>query len=202
MSMRHPFEADLALYAGRDLNGWKRFSIAWHVRHCADCRASVESFRDVQQQWAATVDELPEDVDWNKLSAEMTANIHLGIAAGECVATASERAAAEVRRGWNWQPAAIAAGLALVFSAAWWLNMPPRGIPVMHAGAPSYAFEDHGPIVAASQDGIEFSENGSHLGVKMSEAPVSVSVSFNGSASARYVNEDTGVVTIATVYGQ
>lgn len=206
MSMRHPFEADLALYAGRDLAGWKRLATGWHVRGCADCRASVESFRDVQQQWADTLDDLPEGLDWNKMSAEMTANIHLGIAAGECVATARERATTEARQAWNWHPAAIVAGLVMVFAAAWWLNMPPRALnKIAHPGT-SYSsypvFEDHGPIVAASFDGIQFSENGSQLGVNMTDAPVAVSVSFGGSASARYVNEDTGVVTIATVYGK
>jgi hypothetical protein len=203
--MRHPFEADLALYAGQDLTGWKRFSTAWHVRHCDDCRASVESFRDVQQMWAATADDLPEDVNWNKLSAEMTANIHLGIAAGECVATASERAAAEARRAWNWHPAAVVAGLVMVFVAAWWLNMPPHTWDKANRHSEAYSsypvFEDHGPVVAASYDGIQYSENGSMLGVNMSDA-VAASVSFDGSASARYVNEDTGAVTIATVYGK
>lgn len=202
MSMRHPFDTDLALYAGNDLTGWKHLSTAWHVRNCADCRASVESFRDVQQQWAATADDLPEDVHWDKLSAEMTANIHLGIAAGECVATASERAAADARRAWNWHPAAVVAGLVLVFAAAWWLNMPPRGSErgVRPSLASFPVFEDHGPVVAASYEGIQASENGSSLGVNMNGAPVAVSVSFGGSATARYVNEDTGAVTIATVY--
>jgi hypothetical protein len=213
MSMRHPFETDLALYAGRDLAGWKRFATAWHVRSCADCRASVESFRDVQQQWSATVDDLPEDIEWDKLSAEMTANVHLGIAAGECVATARERAAAEAKEVWNWHSAAIVAGLIVVFAAAWWLNMPPRTTQVfgnvwnkaLHPALTvnPYSLEDRGRIVAASFEGIESSENGNLvLGANMEEAPESVSVSLNGSASARYVNKDTGVVTIATVYGQ
>jgi hypothetical protein len=204
MNMRHPFETDLALYAGRDLTGWKRFTTAWHVRNCADCRTSVESLRDVQQQWADTVDDLPEGVNWDKLSAEMTANIHLGIAAGECVATAGGRAAAQPRINWNWQPAGIAAGLVMVFALAWWLNMPP--IKVRPNTPYPVALEDRGPVVAASYDGIQYSENGSMVGVNMvgvnMDAPVAVSVSFNGSASARYVNEDTGVVTIATVYGK
>jgi hypothetical protein len=211
--MRHPFETDLALYAGRDLTGWKRVATAWHVRNCADCQTSVEIFRDVKQQWGDTVDDLPDDVDWKKLSAEMTANVHLGIAAGECVATAGERATAEVRPAWNWHPAAVVAGLVLVFAGAWWLNMPPRTTAALgdlwnkgtRPSSYSAMYDDHGPIVSASSEGIEFSENGSRVGVNMAnmkEAPVVQSVSFNGSASARYINEDTGVVTIATVYGK
>jgi hypothetical protein len=199
MSVRHPFEADLALYAGRDLTGWKRVATGWHVRNCADCQASVESFRDVRQQWAATADDLPEDVNWDKLSAEMTANIHLGIAAGECVATAGERATSEAHHAWNWHPAAIVAGLAMVFVAAWWLNMPSVNWKKPPSVVSQYSAIE-GPVVAASFDGIQSSENGSVLGVNMTKEPVSVSVSFEGSASARYVDPDTGVVTIATVY--
>ena len=63
--------------------------------------------------------------------------------------------------------------------------------------------QDSGPVVSASSKGIEFRENGAALGVSTGQAPpVAVSVSFSGSASARYVDDDTGQVTIATVYTQ
>jgi hypothetical protein len=63
------------------------------------------------------------------------------------------------------------------------------------------AVEDRGPVVEASSEGIEFRENGSAMGVSSSNAkPVATSVSFGGSASARYVDDDTGQVTISTVY--
>ena len=104
--------------------------------------------------------------------------------------------------GWNWKPAAAFAGLALVFGAAWWLNMPARDTAIL-TKAFGISADDRGPVVEASSYGIEFRENGSGLGVSTSDAkPVASSVSFGGSASARYIDDDTGQVTIATVYVQ
>ncbi len=195
MSTRHPFATDLALYAGGDLRGWERISTALHVRGCERCRESVEAFRADQQQLSESAAELPPGLNWDRLSAEMTANIRVGLAAGECVTPASRQAEAT---GWNWKPAAAFASLAMVFGAAWWLNMPLRNVPSFAAG-----IEDRGPVVEASSEGIEFRENGSALGVSTSAAaPVATSVSFGGSASARYVDDDTGQVTITTVYVQ
>ncbi|MEI9813012.1 MAG: hypothetical protein WDO18_10245 [Acidobacteriota bacterium] len=206
----HPNESALALYAGSDLRGVEKWQIGWHVRRCAECHAAVEEFRQDQQRWAASADAMPAGVDWDRLSAEMTANIHLGIEAGECVAEATERPARVERWGWDWRPVAAAACLVVVFGAAWWLNLGARDAEVLGAAwnkmvtratgnTPVYA---DGPVVAASSKGVEFRENGNVVGVNMQEAPVAVSVSFSGSASARYVDEDTSQVTIATVYVQ
>ncbi len=53
------------------------------------------------------------------------------------------------------------------------------------------------------QKELNSAKNGSAMGVSSSNTqPVATSVSFNGSASARYVDDDTGQVTISTVYVQ
>jgi hypothetical protein len=58
-------------------------------------------------------------------------------------------------------------------------------------------------VVSATSSGIELRENGSALAVSQGAArPVAVSVSTQGSASARYVDTDTGQVTITSVYVQ
>jgi hypothetical protein len=189
MSM-HPFDTELALYAGGDLRGWERIKTALHVRGCQSCKASVEAFRLDQGQLHASGDSMPAGVNWDRLAAEMSANIRVGLAAGECVAP--PRLAEPTF--WNWKPVAACAGLVMVFGAAWWLNMPPLNF---------VGPEDRGPVLEASSEGIEFRENGSSLGVSSNGTqPVATSVSFGGSASARYVDDDTGQVTIATVYVQ
>jgi hypothetical protein len=128
----------------------------------------------------------------------MAANVRVGLAAGECVAPATEPASAS----WNWRPAGAVAGLAFVFGLAWWLNVPPSDTAVLSKAFGVGRAEERGPVVEATAAGIQFRENGSALGVKTGDAqPVSVSVSFDGSASARYV-DDAGQVTIATVYAQ
>ncbi|MEO5922418.1 MAG: hypothetical protein ABIR70_01180 [Bryobacteraceae bacterium] len=194
MNARHPFEADLALYAGGDLGGWERVSTAFHVRFCERCHERVQAFCLNRQQLSESTPELPAGLNWDRLSAEMTANIRVGLAAGECVAPATRQSESS---GWNWKPAVAFASLAMVFAAAWWLNMPLRNVPSF-----AVAVEDRGPVVEASSEGVEFRENGSAMGVSSSAAqPVATSVSFGGSASARYV-DDTGQITITTVYVQ
>jgi hypothetical protein len=63
--------------------------------------------------------------------------------------------------------------------------------------------EERGPVVEATSSGIELRENGSSLGVSQGASrPLAVSVSVQGSASARYVDSDTGQITITSVYAQ
>ena len=41
---KHPSEANLALYAGGDLPGWRRWSIERHIAACHECRRNVSDF--------------------------------------------------------------------------------------------------------------------------------------------------------------
>src|SRR5262249_30504460 len=148
---------------------------------------------------------MPEGVEWERLASEMTANIRVGLAAGECVAPRPRKAVI-----WGWRPVAVMAGLAVLLAGGWWLNMPPaetkalgRAVSSIWRGRSAGTREERGPVVAASASGIELRENGSALAVSQGTArPVAVSVSLQGSASARYVDADTGQVTITSVYVQ
>jgi hypothetical protein len=63
--------------------------------------------------------------------------------------------------------------------------------------------EDRGMMVEASSSGVELRENGNMLGVTQGAArPLAVSISAQGSASARYIDADTGQITITSVYAQ
>jgi hypothetical protein len=202
---RHAAESDLALYVSGDLALWHSALVRAHLAGCGRCRGLVESYRADRARIREAVDGMPEDVDWDRLAAEMTANIRVGLAAGECVAPRPEKAVV-----WGWRPAAVMAGAAVLLAGAWWLNMPPaetraldrvvRSIWHVRGGG---ALEERGPVVSASSSGIELRENGSALAVSQGAArPVAVSVSMQGSASARYVDADTGQVTITSVYVQ
>lgn len=73
---------------------------------------------------------------------------------------------------------------------------------LIHGVASTYR-EDPGPVVEASATGIELRENGSALKISQGPLrPIAVSVSAQGSASARYVDAETGQVTITSVYVQ
>lgn len=211
----HPFESELALHASGDLSGWEWFKTAMHLRNCADCRARLEAFRLDRKRLVDSTDDLPPGVKWDRLAAEMTANIRVGLAAGECVSSPSERLSRPAA-GWTfwndgrWKPIGAVAALAMVFSMAWWLNLSGDSAAMGKVWNRIVSHEvsvapepDHGPVLAVSPEGIEFRENGSTMGVSGGiTQPASVSVSFSGSASARYVDNDTGQVTITTVYVQ
>jgi hypothetical protein len=205
--MKHVSESVLSLHASGDLSGWPRVAAAWHVRRCPECREIVEAHRRLRAEARSASEILPEGLNWERLAGEMSANIRLGLAAGEIVAPSAKRNVPR-RVSWDWRPAAVVAALAVLVTAAWWLNVPSsdrvalervlRGLP-----ARGVSGGDRGPVLAATPSGIEFRENGSTLGLGLIGAkPVEVSLSLSGSASAHYVDADTGQVTITTVYVQ
>jgi hypothetical protein len=204
--MNHVADSQLALFSSGDLPGWQRLKTSVHVRSCDECRAVVEAYRSGRNQLRTSADDLPEGLDWDRLSAEMTANIHLGLAAGECV---SPRDIKSSSWAWDWKPVAAVFGVVLVLVTAWLLNIPrgdtealQRVFSRIATSGPFGSPEEPGPMVQASQDGIQFRENGTVMGVAFSDAsPVTVTVSNTG-ASARYVDSDTDQVMITTVYVQ
>jgi len=203
--IRHATEADLALYATGDLPFWQSAVVRLHVRRCSECSGLIEALRADRDQLRQSADAMPETVDWDRLAAEMTANIRVGLAAGECV-TPRERKAPSI----SWRPAAIAAGLVVMLAGAWWLNIPSTDTETIGRALRNIATgqrgdspqEESGPMVRASSSGVETRENGARLGIEQSGLqPVMFSVSTQGSASARYV-DDAGQVTITAAYVQ
>ncbi len=211
-SSNHIIETELALYASGDLSPLRRLAVGMHVRSCHRCHQSVETYRANRNQVKQIAAEMPQGVDWDRLSAEMTANIRVGLAAGECVALPARdrREKLRIRRPLrvNWRPAAITAGLVMLITVAWLMNMPSgttselgRAMSAILRGHGSVADYDHGPVVVATPLGVELRENDAAFGGSQDARPVAVSVSV-GSASARYINADTGQMTITSVYVQ
>jgi hypothetical protein len=185
--MKHPDEADLALFAGHDLNFVSKWRIGRHVSRCEQCREAVEAFNSLRIQTAA-LGELPAGIAWNRLASEMKANIRLGLEAGECVAGPS------VTEGRSGLPLfsglrtllAYAALVALVVAGVW-LQRP---APVESGAA----------VVAATRDGIELSEGGRSLGLRYGAyGDVNYSADAKGAMGARYVDTSTGYVTVVNV---
>jgi hypothetical protein len=199
--MKHPSESLLALHASGDATWMEGMSVRLHLSRCAGCSKLVETYR-ADRAWVREESaELPEDVNWARLSAEMTANIRVGLAAGECVAPRQARQSVVS----YWKPAAAVAGLTAVLAGAWWLNVPASDnqslTRVFRAMRGVSVGEERGPVVFASPAGVSVRENGGSLEVsQQGMRPVNVSVDAQGSASARYVDSDTGQVTITSVY--
>src|SRR5258708_466599 len=190
---------------------------AAHVARCEFCSGRVDAYRADRARRREIADQMPDSIDWESLSAEMAANIRVGLAAGECVADVSSRkreGIAAFVRGWDWRPAAAIAGFAVLLGGAWWLNMPAadhvqlsKAVRAIARGGrermPQFVrgTDDRAPMVEVSASGISVRENGGALGVSQDGLrPVTVSVSVQGSASAHYVDTDTGQVTVTSVY--
>jgi hypothetical protein len=203
--LKHPAEIALSLFATGDLAWMERWNVRLHLARCAGCRELVDAYRSDREWVREESAELPEGVDWARLSAEMTANIRVGLAAGECVAPRRAHQAVST----YWKPAAAMAGLSAVLAGAWWLNVPSAEneslLRVLRAiGQRGMSVgEERGPVVIASPAGIQLRENGGSLEIAQpGMRPVNVSIDAQGSASARYVDSDTGQVTITSVYVQ
>ena len=83
---KHPNQATLALHAGGDLGPFRRWLTARHLAHCTACREEVAGYNEMRELLPELA-QLPE-ISWNRMAAEIKANIRLGLEAGECVRTA------------------------------------------------------------------------------------------------------------------
>lgn len=223
----HAVESDLALFATGDLNPWRSALVRFHVTRCAHCRETVDAFRRDRERLRQEASRMPPGLNWERLAAEMAANIRVGLEAGECVAPRRSKRAFWTP-GWlsfpyvsfGWKIAgALTAAIALV-AVALWLNFPAsdqaalgkamsqllRGQLLRERGPLNLegrTGDDAGPVAEASPTGIELRENGGAVRISQGDLrPVNVSVSAQGSASARYVDADTGQVVITSVYVQ
>jgi hypothetical protein len=205
---KHLRETDLALFLSGDMNVWKWISAKAHTARCERCRDRVRVYRQDRELLKQECGELPQGLNWERLSAEMTANIRVGLAAGECVAPRARK-----RISWGWQPFAIGAGAVALLALAFWLNLPAASDTetvtnalhkiVHRTAAANPGSDEPGPVVEATASGVKWRENGTELRMPQGEArPVSVSVDGPGSASARYIEPETFQVTITSVYVQ
>ena len=187
MNGYHPPETSLALFASGDAGPIEQWRMQRHVEACAECRETVAKYSALRSEIAEAG--APEDVSWNKLAAEMRANIRLGLEAGECV-----NPPARPVRFFGARTLAACGSLAVLLIAALWLERP----------APRVAQkQDPDQIVLEStSSGIQVTEGGQTLGLLHGRAR-SVDTFASGVAMrARYVDADTGNVTINNVYVQ
>jgi hypothetical protein len=188
--MKHPGEATLALHAGQDLGPVARWRTQRHLARCARCRGEVAEFSALRQEMG-DLSELP-GISWNRLAAEMKANIRVGLAAGECVR--DSRTTQSVFSGFR---AAIAcASVAILLMAGLWLERP---MPVTKVGS------QPGILAQATRFGVEV-RNGDQAfllkNVSLPDSLVNYTAGAQGSIGARFVDRSTGYVTINTVYVQ
>jgi len=201
----HPRPEELALASRRDLPLWRRWQVNWHVRRCPVCEHEVVEYRTVSARikGQATAEALTAGesaMDWQRLAREMTGNIKVGIAAAQCIGTAP----GHIFR--KWRVTALVAGLSVIFIAGWWINVPRDDMDRVVAAFRAAVTRSHpadGIILETNPHGVSVRFQGASLTL-LHPASARATASFTSSSSVgvRYVDDETGQVTIANVYGQ
>ncbi|MBK5294077.1 MAG: hypothetical protein JJE04_20670 [Acidobacteriia bacterium] len=202
--MNHPSQADLSLYASADL-GWARsLLLGRHLRRCTLCRREVSAFRQTKVTLQEAGAEFPPELHWAKLASEMKANIRLGLEAGAIAGplpVAPRQSGTEAIWLSGYRSAAAMATLTVLMCSAWLLNRPaPQPVSLAARG-----HEPNGQeiVLRATSTGILMEENGRSLALMHRDAEtVTLTVGMQGSLRARYLDEDTGEVTIHHVYSE
>jgi hypothetical protein len=190
--VKHVAENTLALYAGRELGWWRRFRIARHLRSCDQCRRQAEEFLDLREFLSARQDEPPAGLDWDEAAAAMKANIRLGIAAGQCVEPLAASGAAT-----RWRAPALALPVLAMIVVGWLLQSLAPPLPITTEQEPTAVLLSAGPA------GIGVEQDGRGFRLLQPVAARDVEVSVRGdSIRSRYLDGETGQVTISHVYAE
>lgn len=199
----HPNLETLALYSKGDLAWLARWNIGRHIGRCADCEERVLQFRSVSAEVKREADgqiltAFEATTDWPRLEREMIGNIAVGVAAARCIEKVGRGRIRIARGAW------VTVALAVLFLAGWFTNIPSEQRDHLTASirrsvgieVPQVA----GPIVRTTPQGIAVRAQGATLTILH---PPSAVIALAGSSSlgARFVDEDTGEVTITNVYG-
>jgi hypothetical protein len=134
--------------------------------------------------------ELPP-ISWNRIAGEMSANIRLGLAAGECVREPQEPAG-ESPLYWGARTAIAMASVAVLLVTALVIQRPTP--PIMSAAV---------PVAQTTKDGIQTRSGDSGFALMHTNArDVSYTVGAQGTMGASYVDPSTGYVTMTKVYAE
>lgn len=194
----HPSGASLALYAGDDCGLFLRAQVWHHVSGCLECQAEIAAHQATKTQLVNLTSTLPESLHWDRLAEEMTANIRLGLEAGECVAPFRARREARSFSFVDWRAVAVMAAMVAIIVGAWFLNPPARNAEV--------AMRSPKIQMRTTSLGLELNENGNSMVLMHGNGNAAMQpamiVSSPGSLRARYVDSDTGQITINNVYSE
>ena len=206
--MKHPGEIQLALFAGGDLGFVERRRVDKHLRACEDCRSDVEALRNGTKSLRSLANEMPDGVNWTRLSQEMTGNIRVGLAAGECVGPVPTGRPKSLA----WHAMAVMAAAFVLVIGALSVNLPREQTDRLMSSLRAIRWHRVGTVLRvplqdgivlleASQTSIDLKANGGTMSfLTPKNDGVAVSVSMQGSAGTQYVDSDTGQVTINRVY--
>lgn len=203
--MKHPAVSQLAQFAGNDLTWPQAFFLRRHLRLCGGCTDYVSSLRATavelrREADSQTLTAFEAIADFATLEREMRGNIAVGLTAARCVETV------EVRHPWR-NAALVATGLGALFVVGWWTHIPPDETHALAGKLQRWiAGKDAlplslGTVMRSLPDGIAVRSQGLTLTMRHPRSAI-VSVAGSGVMEARFVDDETGQVTISSVYGQ
>ena len=202
-TVSHPGPEALALYLGGDLAFLPRLRVKAHLRECADCGHQLalfaQSLTELKREAASqTLTAFEAIADWSSLEREMLGNIVVGVAAARCIENVGRKRA--------WIPRlAVVGGLTALFVGGWVSRIPRE--QTAHLASSLSRMVGIGQttrlsdVVQTTPTGIAVRSEGVTLTILHPPSAV-VAVSGSSSVEARYVDEDTGQLTITNVYGQ
>jgi len=195
--MNHPNETDLALYAGNDLGRLARLRVDWHLRTCGKCQQEVTEFSSLRAETIRNAFE--PDVNWDRLAAEMKANIRLGLEAGECFAPVPTR---HRPAAWAWVALATAAAIAVAAGSDVWFNHPWPGNGLSGGTSAASLLPSQEVVLEVKDSGIQMRDGDSVTNElrNNNRGAVVYSVNARGGVGASYVDQDTGMVTVNNIY--
>lgn len=194
----------LALFSRGDLPWLDRRKIGRHVARCSACEQEVSRFRFAREELkreagTQTLTGFEAITDWTRLEREMLGNIAVGVAAARCIDNVGRG-----RKILLYRVAAVA-GLLALFVAGWFTHIPQEQNRHLLASLQQLvrgtSARQIGSVLQARPDGISVRAQGATLTILHPRTAV-VSLSGTSSVRARYVDEDSGEVTITSVYGQ
>lgn len=201
----HPGAETLALFSRGDLPWPQRWRTGRHVAHCDLCEQEVSRFRFATEELkheaeTQTLTGFEAITDWTRLEREMLGNIAVGLAAARCIDHVGHHRWAGLRR------AAVVVGLIVLFAAGWFTHVPREQNDHLLASlrqlvGVNTAARPGGSVLQTTPDGISVRTRGATLTIMHPRSAV-VSLAGESSVRARYVDEDSGEVTITSVYGQ
>ena len=200
---KHPDASTLALYAEGDLLISSRLRMRLHVARCSICEKEVAAFRaTLRTLRRAAESENPaacDGNDWQRLEREMIGNIAVGVDAARCIENVGyhHRIAST--------GALLMAGLSILFVIGWFTHIPweqnQHLISSLRRIIGVHPEQSQNILLQTTPTGIAVHTQGATL-TMMHPSSALVTVSGASAVTARYVDEDTGQVTITKVYGQ
>lgn len=175
---RHPCETDLALFAGGELGPVARWRIEGHLNSCDRCRQGVGEFFDLRSS-LMDLGELPQ-LDWHGLAARI--HLHLDLGRDQAVAAAP-----------LWRRPVWAGAFALLLLLGFGAYLGQRRLSSSAA------------VLDASAGSVELRLGSGRVLTLVNTARQQTQVHWRVSAdavSARYLDKDTGNITVNNVYSE